>query len=186
MKHGLMIFTAWATLCAVALTGLAQDARPAKKPAAAPKAASKVDAPTPAQLRIKMHRAMAALIEAQAAAEPDAAKIKKLTKQLQSLRKKILAQAPAAPYRRPPGWQCPYGGPGMGYGPGWGGPGRGYGRGGPGKGYGRGPGWGRGAGYGWGPGWAAGRGAGLGRGRAFVDEDRDGVCDNYQSLWGEK
>jgi hypothetical protein len=107
----------------------------------------------------------------------------------------------------PPAWgACPrYGwGPGQGRGPGFGrGPGRGcgaaYGRGpgwGRGAGYGRGAGWDRGAGYGrgaagpqagaygWGRGQAAGRGYGWGRGWAFQDEDRDGVCDYYESVRG--
>ena len=71
-------------------------------------------------------------------------------------------------------------GPARGYGPAYGrGPAQGYG-----PGYGRGSGWGRGAGYGRGSGW--GRGAGFGRGWSFMDEDRDGVCDNYERVQGKK
>ncbi len=107
----------------------------------------------------------------------------------------------------PPGWAGPQSdlrrgqGPGMerfpgyafgarrGYGPGYGrgsawGYAAGYGRG-PGwrggAGYGRGPAWGYGPGYRRGSGW--GRGAGFGRGRPYVDEDRDGICDNYERVW---
>jgi len=91
------------------------------------------------------------------------------------------------PGRRAGYGRCPAWGPGRGYG---GRPGRGFGAGygrGPARraapGYGRGPGWGRGPGYGWGPGRAARRGPGFGRGwGAFLDEDGDGVCDNYESL----
>jgi len=50
--------------------------------------------------------------------------------------------------------------------------GRGYG------GYGRG--WGYGRGYRWGWGRGAGRGPGFGPGWAFVDENRNGICDNYE------
>jgi hypothetical protein len=96
---------------------------------------------------------------------------------------------------------------GAGYGRGFGrgraaGYGRGAGRGrgaryGRGGGRGRGAGWGRGAGYGprsgrvpavgygRGLGQAAGRGLGWGPGWAFVDEDRDGVCDRYQRAGGQ-
>ena len=59
------------------------------------------------------------------------------------------------------------------------GQGRGYG-----LGYGRSGGQGRG--YGWARGGGTGRGAGPGRGWAFVDEDRDGICDNYERLWEER
>ena len=82
------------------------------------------------------------------------------------------ARGNAVPPRRgEPQW-----GPGRGPGRGWG-SGRGYG-----PGWGRGSGGGRGPGYGWGRGAAAGRGVGLGRG--FVDEDHDGICDNYERFWG--
>jgi len=78
-----------------------------------------------------------------------------------------------------------------GYGPGYGrGPGRrycpGYGGApawGRAWGYGRGAGWRAGRGYGRGYGPAAGRGAGFGRGRPFVDENDDGICDYYQRWW---
>ena len=179
----------------VASSTLAADTPAGKKPAKV-KAAAQADTPTPAQLRARMHRTMAALVEAQAAENPDQAKIKALVDRLQVLRNQIRAPGPAAPNAPPAGWQCPWGGPGMGYGPAWGGrgrggPGRGYGRGpgfgpGPGRGPGYGAGRGRGPGYGRGAGWGAQPGAGFGPGRAFVDQDGDGVCDNYERLWGEK
>lgn len=86
-----------------------------------------------------------------------------------------------------PGPQWPRGvgrGQGRGYGSGYDrgrSQGRGYG-----WSQGRGYGWGQGRGYGWGRGSGAGRGAGFGRGWAFVDEDGDGVRDNYGRLWRER
>jgi hypothetical protein len=91
------------------------------------------------------------------------------------------------------------GGRGPGAGPGAGfGPGRGRGMGpamgprggrGMGPGPGPGPGWARGGGpgrgYGPGPGRGLGPGLGFGRGWGFVDEDRNGVCDYYEQLWGK-
>lgn len=167
MRHGLRLAVAVALLWGVAAIGSAAEPKPPKK-ADTPSAASKSDAPTPAQLRVKMHRTLAALIEAQSADQPDQTQIDKLTKQLQNLRGKLWVGRPAA-------GPCPWGGPRMGQGRG--GPGWGYGRGGPGKG--RGPGYGRGAGYGsGGPGYGYGRG--MGRQWGFIDKDQDGICDNFQ------
>jgi len=185
MKCGLNLLMAGAVLWAAASTGVAQDANTAKTSETA-KTEAKSDAPSPARLRARMHRTMAALIEARNAEEPDSAKIEKLTDQLQTLRNQIRAQGPVRPRGGPAAWQCPRGGPQRGYGYGRGGPGRGYGRGAPGRGYGRGSGWGCGAGYGPGPAWSAGRGPGVGRGRAFVDKDRDGVCDNFEKIRDEQ
>jgi len=154
------------------LPSFAQDAASTDKPAATD-AEAKTDGP--AQLRAAMHRTLADLIEAQAAEKPDAARIKALTDQLQTLRGKIWTQRPTAPYAVPAGWRCPREGPGMG-----------YGRARSGRGYGRGPGWGAGPGYGRTAGRAAGRGAGIGYGWAFIDKDRDGICDNYEAYWGER
>jgi hypothetical protein len=70
--------------------------------------------------------------------------------------------------------------------PQWGpgrGPGRGWGRG---PGYGRGAGWRRGSCYRWSRGAVGERGVGFDRGCAFVDEDRDGICDNYERFWRER
>lgn len=134
-------------------------AKPETQKGVAASAASQAD------LRVQIHRTMAALIEAQSAKEPDPAKIDALTKELQRLRAECWAQ----------------GGPavGMGFGPGRG------------MGYGRGPGWGMGYGRGWGGGRGngpgAGRGFGPGAGRglapggpAFVDENKNGVCDWFE------
>jgi len=161
--------------CGLTACGQGQEAKPADKADVAK------TAPSAASLRAEMHRTMAALIEARAAERPDQEKIQKLTEQVQSLRSQLQAKWPGAGAGGPGGWRCPWGGPGMGIGPAWGGgPGRGPGRGGPGPGRGPGAGWGAGRGAGWG----AGRGAGFGG--AFIDEDKDGVCDNYERLWGEK
>ena len=169
MRRVLLSFAVTGMMALAAATAsLAAEAAEAEK-AAKPEAAVTADAATPAQLRAELHRTMAALIEEQAAPQPDSAKIDKLTAQLQSLRERLGTLAPArgnkAP-RAPVGGrgagQCPWGQAGMGYGPAWGGPPSGRGRGG--------PGWGRAAGY--------------GRGRAFVDQNGDGICDNYQKLSG--
>ena len=184
---------AFMTLAAIAALGwVGVSTARAEKPKKAPSAnqEKKVEAKADVQLdqlRAKMHRTMADLIEAQSAKEPDQAKIDKLTKKLASLRQQMRSAAPAAaatPGVAPAaGWRCPWGGPGMGggRGPAWGGQGRGPGGGrGPAwGGQGRGPGGGRGAGFG--PG--GGRGVG---GPWFVDEDGDGVCDNYERARGQK
>lgn len=196
----LTVAIAMALVACIASVGVAQEAKKSKRPSdenvAPAKAKAQADKLAPAKLRAKMHRTLAALIEAQSAAKPDQAKIGKLTEQLETLRKQLWAQGPAGRPGQPAGWQCPWGGPGRGYGPGPGygrGPGRGKGPGygmGPGRGYGMGPAYGRGGGPGgpWGPG--PGRGAGYGRGfgwqRWFVDEDGDGICDNAQPVPEQK
>jgi hypothetical protein len=116
------------------------------------------------------------LNEARSAEKPDQAKVGELTRKLQQLRMQRRGQRPASADE----WVCPRGGPGMGYG---GGRGMGYGRG---AGWG-GPGWGPGAGRGWRGGAGGGRGFGPGGGQgrapggpAFVDEDNNGVCDNFE------
>jgi hypothetical protein len=164
--------TYWLTLVfsAIASTGWAQTAPAAAKHPSAKPAAQAAAKPLP-QVRAEMHRTIADLLEAQAAEKPDPARIKALTEQLQKLRGEWNAQGPAAPARAA-GWGCLWGGPGYG----WGGPG--YGRG---QGYGRGPGYGWG---GWGGGQGYGRGMGLGAGRAFVDSDSDGICDNFEIRTG--
>jgi hypothetical protein len=205
MRTGLTLMMTVILIGGVGSAGLGQEAKKAKSPAAKGPDVAKADTPAPAELRAKVHRLMAALIDAQSAEKPDEAKIQRLNEQLQTLRQQIWAQGPPAPGA----WQSPWGGPGMGYGrgAGWGVPGgRGWGKGpGPGRGYGPGPGWGRGGGPrtmpapGRGPGWGRGpgrgygpgagppgRGMGYGRQWGFVDEDRDGVCDNYERVWGEK
>jgi hypothetical protein len=127
--------TTWTLLTATLVlwtsTLAAQNASDAKQPAVpAPtvaKAATQADVATALKLRAEMHRAMAALLDARAAEQPDAAVIAKLTTQVQTLRGQIVAQTPGS------------------------GPGRGYGLG-PGRGYGRGAGWQRGGGRGMGMG----------------------------------
>ena len=174
-----------ALIWAVASNGLARQTKaaqpPSEKQAAATKAKAQADGPTPAQLQAKIYRSMAALFEARSAKKPDQEKIEKLTKQLQNLRQQMWGQA-AAVRGGPVGpWQCPWGGPGMGFGYGRGagpamGPGRGRGmggRGGWGMGAGRGPamggrgGWGMGAGRGPAMGGRGGWGMGAGRGAAM-------------------
>jgi len=200
-------------ICGAAWAALAQDAGTAQPPsgeqAVAAEAKTQVDVPTPAKLRAKIHRTMAELIEAQSADKPDPQEIQKLSDQLQELRQKLWAQGPAADGRQVGPRRGPGSGPGMGLGrgrgrgpavapglgPGMGpgrGPGMGPGRGpamgqgaGRGRGQGPGPGWGRGGGpgRGYGPGPGRGYGPGYGRGWGFIDEDRDGVCDNFERLW---
>ena len=200
MRTGLTVLGAMLTLF-VASAAPAQQADsavgPADKGAAGAKPAVEMDKTAPARLRAQMHRTMAALIEAQSADEPDPAKIKNLQERLQALRAKMWAQAPRGWNGQPPAWQ-----PGAGRGPGWGrgpgqgrGPGYGWGRG---PGYGRGSGWGRGPGYGpvpgagpgpgagRGPGYGRGYGRGLGRGWGFVDENGNGICDNFEAIQGQK
>jgi len=195
MRHVATVCILLTVLASVASRGLAQPPEPKAKPADAASAA-KTDPQALAQLRAEVHRTMAALIEARSAEKPNPAGVQKLTARLQELRGQMAPQRPAA---AGPGWRCPWAGAGMGLGPAWGGtgrgpgagggrgpgfgPGPGFGRGfGPGPGFGRGPGAGRGPGYGRGAGW----GPGAGRGPAFVDEDQDGICDNYERLWGKK
>lgn len=155
-----------AMLLGISAVSLGEDA---KAPA---QVAPPANQTTGAQLRAQLHRAMAELIEARAAKEPDQARIDQLSRQVAGLRQQIAGQPPAPGA----GAFCPWGGPGLnlgfGRGPAWGGRGPGYGRGmGYGGGFGRGPGYGRGAG------WGAANGF---PGRAFVDRDGDGVCDNFE------
>jgi CheY-like chemotaxis protein len=79
----------------------------------------KADATANADLRAKIHRTMAELIEARADDEPDQARIDKLARKLQQLRAKLAAEADGDQ----PAWTCPWGGPGRGWGRGaaWGG-----------------------------------------------------------------
>ncbi len=178
MKRTLVYLAAFTLLTGMALPALAQDAK------ATPKATAKADTSQAvpadraavAKLRAEIHRTVAALIETQAAEKPDAAQVKALTEKLQSLRTQVQAQQPAG---FAPGMGRGRGtgfGPAWACGPGWGG---GMGRG---PGYGRGPGGARGPGYGRG----AGLGAGAGWGAGFVDEDKDGVCDRYQAIRGNR
>jgi hypothetical protein len=187
MRHVLTLVTMTTVWCSLVSLGLAEDKKASKSPDDK-KVETKADSSANADLRAEIHRTMAALIEAQSAEEPDQAKIDQLTKKLQQLRGKLQSQAPAAAGNQPAGWACPWGGPGRGFGRGaaWGGPGQG-------QGVGRGTGFGPGAGRGWGggPGGGAGRGfgpgAGMGRapgGPAFVDKDKDGICDNYEVRHG--
>ena len=150
------LMTVAALWCGLVGLGNAAEGN-AAKPAAVPPGGAASPAAAQAELRAQIHRTMAALIEAQAAKEPDPAKIDALTKELQRLRAECWAQGgPAA---------------GMGFGAGRG------------MGYGRGAGWGMGGG----PGWGGGRGFGPGGGRglapggpAFVDENKNGVCDWFE------
>jgi hypothetical protein len=173
------------TLVLVAVTSMTSviwaQTPPAGKASDKP-AATQADAATIAPLRAELHRTIAALIEAQAASPPDQAKVQELTTKVQELRTKLAAVAPGTDVRGPMAGGRGWGGPGVG--PGMGrGPGRGWGPGyGPGPGYGRGQGYGRGAGGGWGP----GAGYGPGRGFGFVDANRNGVCDNYERIWGQR
>jgi len=70
-----------------ARAGFAQDAKATSKD---PPAQAAQEKPADlAKLRAEMHRAMAALIEVQAAENPDAAKVKELTAKVQELRSKV-------------------------------------------------------------------------------------------------
>ena len=171
MKRGWTLLVSMAIVCAAASTAPAQGpkaAKPEGPPANGPtaKQAPQATAAEVAELRAKIHRTMAALIEAQSAQQPDQEKITQLTGELQGLRAQLWASGatgPAGAARRgwaAGAWQCPWGGPGPGRGAAWGG-----GRGGPGRGYGRGQGWGRGPGYGPGGGYGPGPGYGAGWGR---------------------
>jgi hypothetical protein len=105
-------------------------------------------------VQARLHRALADLIEARAAATPDQARIAKLTKEVQELRRQPpgpCAAAQAAAQTACPGCcPCPAARAGFGRGAGWG----------------RGP-----------------RGACCAPG-GFVDADRDGVCDHYERRHG--
>lgn len=146
------VFMTMAMLAGVGSVAWAQEDK--AKAADAPK-------PTVAQLQAQLHRTVADLIEARAQEKPDKEQIDKLVGQVKTLREQLIERRSEAALDAP----CPWGGPGLGRGAGYGfGPGRGMG-------YGRGPGYGRGAG------WGAAQGF---PGRAFVDRDGDGVCDNYE------
>lgn len=93
----------------LAIAAVAAAQRPKAQPAAK----------TDAQLRVDFHRAMADLVEARSAPQPDQTKIQGLAEKTQKLRAELAGPGPA------------------GRGRGWGGPGRGFG-----PGYGRGAGWG--------------------------------------------
>jgi len=197
------LMVALALMWGVATAGLAQDTQ-ADQPAADESVTAA--APTAAELQAKIHRTVAALIEARSAEKPDPEKIEKLTQQLQEIRRQAYGRTPAAGVPPFGAWQCPWGGPGMGFGRGRGmGPGMGAGRGpaaGPGnrawmgrggrggRGPAMGPGnrgrMGRGGGYGMGAGRGAGYGYGRGLGRqwGFIDRNGDGICDNLGTRWG--
>jgi hypothetical protein len=183
MRQVLTFVTMAAFWCSLVSLGLAEDTKATQSPDDK-KVEAKANATAHAELRATIHRTMADLIEAQSAEKPDQEKIDKLTKNLQQLRGKLQAQAPAAVGNQPAGWTCPGGGPGMGFGrgPAWSGVGRGLGGG---RGAGFGPGAGRGPGGGVGRGFGPGGGMGLAPGGpAFVDRDNDGICDWYELRQG--
>jgi hypothetical protein len=159
----------------LASLGAADDQKAAKSP---DNDKAKATASAIADLRVEIHRTLAALNDARLAEEPDQARLDELTQKLQQLRGKLRAENVAAAGNRANGWACPWGGPGWGFGrqAGWGGPGFGPGMG---RGAGFGPGMGRGPGFGRGFGPGAGQGLAPG-GPAYVDEDHDGVCDNFE------
>lgn len=160
MRTVLTLLTAAAIFGGMASAAWAEDDATAKPATDAKKVDAKAQAAEMAKLRVKMHRTLADLIEAQNVEEPDQAKIEKLTNDLEEVRKELWAQRssfPGRPFAGPQGGQpgpfCPRGGPGMG----------------PGQGRGRGPGGQKGFGPGQGPGPGAGAGMGppgQGRGRS--------------------
>ena len=178
MRHLLTIVTTAALCGLVAPFGMTED-QSANRPlyqADEGRTAMVADA----RLRAEIHRTLAALIEARSAEKPDLAKIDELNQKLRQLRTKLQAHSGVVAARAPEGWVCPRGGPGMGFGfgRGWG-----WARGGKGPGAGFGP----GAGLGWGGGRGLGPGAGQGRAPgvpAFVDQDKDGICDYYELRHG--
>jgi|YNPNPStandDraft_1061719.scaffolds.fasta_scaffold00161_19 hypothetical protein len=137
---------------------------------------------SPAQQRAEWFKTLAAIAEEQAKPQPDANKIAELQGKLLQLRQAGLAPGwtPASnlqPSRSVPS-VCPWGGPGLGMG------------------MGRGPGYAAGMGFGRGPGRGGPRGAGFrsgypmgpagyGAGPAFVDRNRNGICDYYEFRWGQ-
>jgi hypothetical protein len=185
MRHVRTIVTLAALWGGLVSFGMAAEPKATKA-----KAESKASATS--DLRAEIHQTLSALNEARTAEKPDQAKVDELTQKLQQLRGKLRTQTVAAGGTAVNAWGCPRGGPGMGNGrgPGGGGGGRGAGWGGGGRGAGFGPGpgagrgWGGGAGHGqgFGPGGGAGRGPG---GPAFVDQDNDGVCDQYELRHGQ-
>jgi len=163
MRYLLRFLTIAALGCGLASIGWTEDAAANKTPETK-KVEATVDTTPRAELLAAMHRTMADLIEARAAKQPDQAKIDALTKKLQELRGKIRSQRLAAAPDVTVEWNCPWGGPGLGYG-------RVDVR--------------RG-GRGMGPGRGFGVGVGLGAGRGvFVDLDNDGFCDYYELRHGQ-
>ena len=178
MRHLLTIVTMAALYGGLVPLGMAEDPKSVASTNSNQEGRSQT--PANADLRVEIHRTLAALIEARSAEKPDQAKVDQLTQKLQQLRGKLRAQNPAAAGGTAGGWGCPWGGPGMGFGYGrgcgWGGGGRGPGGG---MGFGACRGWGGGAGAGRGLGPGAGQGLAPG-GPAFVDQDNDGLCDYYE------
>jgi hypothetical protein len=180
MRYVLTIVTMAALCGSLVSFGVAEDSTATKSPEN--KAVARVNTTSNAELRAEIHRTLAALIEARSAEKPDQAKVDELSQKFQQLRGKLRSQNVTAAGSSATGWGGPWGGPGRGYGrgAGWCGGGRGPGAGfGPGGGRGWGGGAGRGQGFG--PGAGQGRAAG---GAAFVDEDNDGVCDQYELRQG--
>lgn len=155
--------------------GKAAARKKANAPASSTRPSADADAKAPAtpltpaataQLRAKVHRTIAALVEAQAAEKPNEAKIRQLRQQLQTMQTKL-----QCPQGADFAGQCPMGGMGRGQGMGYGrgrGMGMGMGQGqcyGQGQGQGRGMGMGQGQRYGQGRGQAQGQGRGQGQGR---------------------
>lgn len=155
MKVKVSVWLAIMVITGVAYSCVAEETVPAETGMAA-------DAPPAdaAAIRAEMHRTMAALIEAQAAEEPDQEQIAELSEKLGTLRTELWQTGPrAVPGEPRPGWQCPWAPDARGWPcPRWGhGPGYGFGAGhrrgrGPQRGYGPGAGWGYGPGPGYGPG----------------------------------
>jgi len=179
MRHVMTLVAITAFWWSFASLGLAED-KPAPKAVPEKKVEVKPGGSAAADVRARMHRTMADLIEARSAEKPDPAKIERLTKALWQLRAELQTQTPGAAVNPPSVWTCPWGGPGMGFGrgPAWGGRG-------PGRGWGPGYGWGAGRGPGAGRGFGPGAGLGLGpAGGIPVDEDRNGICDYYEARHG--
>lgn len=136
----------------------------------------------PAQQRAEWLKTLAAIAEEEAKPQPDTKRIAELRAQLLQMRQSGVAAfggpGMGAPGRAPMPPACPLGGPGLGMG------------------VGRGPGFAAGMGYGRGPGGGGQRGAGFrsgyrqgpggyGAGAAFVDRNRNGICDYYEFRWGQ-
>lgn len=163
MRRFLALTIVVAIPCGLVSLGLAGEPN-AGIPPQPEKQAAPANSSTTAELRADLHRTLGQLIEAQAAQNPDHARIGELTEKLAQLRGKLRAQNPAAAGSWGAGRGCP-----------WVGPGRGLGMG-------RGAGLGPGGGRGWGGG-IYGRGPGAGR-AVIVDEDHDGLCDYYELRQG--
>lgn len=181
----------WMVSCCAAQSAAEQSSSQPAADAAQKAEAEQASQPTAAELRAQLHRAMAELIEAQSVSQPDQKKVEELAARIRELRGELLGQVSVPGSVPPRAGRCPWGNvpPGMGlaarYGAGFG-----AGRVGPqwnqpaGGGYGRGPaargGWSRGRG-----GVGMGRGAGF-RSGAYVDANRNGVCDNYEAIGGRR